>query len=127
MKLLRCHKHEELNAYSIYTGLHMFPRPGMSRKVVHIILKLPRWECLLIVNAPVQKTKDLVKLTCRRLKNYKRAIVLSSELERHQVKIIRDEKATNLPLPLSVSADHVTKLEEAASRIWCQPNPVGKV
>ncbi|CAL9163837.1 unnamed protein product [Musa hybrid cultivar] len=71
MKLLHCHKHEELNAYSVYTGLHMFPRPGMSRKVVHIIMKLPRWGCLLIVEAPVQKTKDLVKLTCGRLKNYK--------------------------------------------------------
>ncbi|CAL9754393.1 unnamed protein product [Musa acuminata subsp. burmannicoides] len=74
MKLLHCHKHEELNAYSIYTGLHMFPRPGMSRKVVHIIMKLPRWGCLLIVDAPVQKTKDLVKLTCGRLNNYKTCV-----------------------------------------------------
>ncbi|THU68042.1 hypothetical protein C4D60_Mb05t31070 [Musa balbisiana] len=119
MKLLHCHKHEELNAYSIYTGLHMFPRPGMSRKMVHIIMKLRRWGCLLIVDAPVQKTKDLVKLTCGRLKYYKKAIVLSSELERHQeeVKIVTDEKATNLPLPLSVIVDYLTKLEACARKL----------
>ncbi|URE08164.1 hypothetical protein MUK42_19162 [Musa troglodytarum] len=31
--------------------------------------------------------------------------------------IITDEKATNLPLPLSVSADHVTKLEVCARKL----------
>ncbi|URE08168.1 hypothetical protein MUK42_19162 [Musa troglodytarum] len=88
----------------------MFPRPGMSRKVVRIILKLPRWECLLIVNAPVQKTKDLVKLTCRREPS-------SYPQSWRGIKIITDEKATNLPLPLSVSADHVTKLEVCARKL----------
>ncbi|URE08166.1 hypothetical protein MUK42_19162 [Musa troglodytarum] len=102
----------------------MFPRPGMSRKVVRIILKLPRWECLLIVNAPVQKTKDLVKLTCRREpSSYPQSwrgikiLEFSTSIVADLALIITDEKATNLPLPLSVSADHVTKLEVCARKL----------